>query len=87
MWEIEKQHKRTAKVIYRLNTSIKDENVLKVVNWQDLGYICKRKIAIYMHKVTFDYKRRIAQLYSLRRKQTRKGTQFQMKKMKTKLGK
>ena len=46
---VEKQHIRVAKVIYRLNKAIKDENVLAAVNWQDLGYICKRKIATEMH--------------------------------------
>ena len=84
---VEKQHIRVAKIIYILNTSIKDENVLKAANWQDLSYIYKRKIAIEMHKVTFDSKSAITHIYSLEREHTAKGTQFQMKEMNTELGK
>ena len=42
----EKQHIKAAKVIHNLNKSIKDENVQEAFNWQDLGYIHKRKIEL-----------------------------------------
>ena len=83
---VEKQHIRAAKVIYRLNKSIKDENVLAAVNWQDLGYIYKRKIATVMYKVTFDTKSRIAYQYCVGRESLRKGAQFEIKRMRTELG-
>ena len=53
--------------------SIKDENAPKAVNWQDLGYIYKRQIAIEMCKVPFYNKSRIAHLYSVGREHTRTG--------------
>ena len=83
---VEKQHIRAANVIYRLNKSIKDEDVLAAVNWQDLGYIYKRKIAIEMHKVTFDTKSRIAHQYCVGRQSLRKGAKFEIKRMRTELG-
>ena len=65
---------------------MKDEDALAAVNWQDLGYIYKRNIATEMHKVIFDTKSRIAHQYYVGRESLRKGAEFEIKRMRTELG-
>ena len=47
---LEKQHIMAARVIYRLNKAIKDENLLAAVSWQDLGYIYRRELQLICTK-------------------------------------
>ena len=75
---------KAAEAIYRSNKAVNDENVLAAVNWQDLGYIYKRKIATEMHKLTFDTKSRIAHQYCVGRESLRK-ERFGIKRMRTEL--
>ena len=59
---------------------------LAAVNWQEVGYIYRMKIATEMYGVTFDTKRRIAHRYCVGRESLRKGTLFEIKRMRTELG-
>eukprot|EP00112_Aurelia_sp_Birch-Aquarium-sp1_P011966 Seg2511.8 transcript_id=Seg2511.8/GoldUCD/mRNA.D3Y31 product="hypothetical protein" protein_id=Seg2511.8/GoldUCD/D3Y31 len=84
--KIEKQHIRAAKIVHRLLRHVKNEDALAAVKWQSLSYIYKRRIAVEMHKVTFDERSRLSMQYHLKRNSSRTGEQFEIAGVRTEVG-
>ena len=49
--KIECQHIKAARIVRKTNEKVKDPEVLQRENWNNIEYICKRKIAVEMYKI------------------------------------
>ena len=84
---IVKQHIRAARIIKRIPKTVKDHEVLKLANWQNIAYIYKRRIASEMYKVVHSpASHRLQDLFKIVETRT-KGKQLQIKRTNTELGK
>ena len=45
---------RAARIINKIPKTVKDENVLKSVNWKDLAYIYKQRLICFSHKAYYN---------------------------------
>ena len=78
---------RAARIIKRISKTVKDHDVLKLVNWQNIVYIYKRRIASEMYKVVHSpASHRLQDLFKIVETMT-KGKQLQIKRTNTELGK
>ena len=69
--ELEKQHPRASRVVHKMPENIKEHDILKLANWQDLSYIYKRRISTEMYKVVQGEESRLRHLFAVTN--TRKG--------------
>ena len=84
---IEKQHIRAARIIKRIQKTVKDHEVLKLANWQNIAYIYKRRIASEVYKVVHSpASHRHQDLFKIVETRT-KGKQLQIKRTNTELEK
>ena len=49
--QLENQHIRAARIIYKVPEKVCNHNVLRTVIWQNLGYIYKRRLASEIFKI------------------------------------
>ena len=83
--ELEKQHLRAARVLYKLPKDIKDHEILNLAKWQDLSNIYKRRINTEMYTVVKDNYQdsRLSQPFN--KINTRKGKLLEVKRPRTEI--
>ena len=84
--QLENQHIRTARIIYKVSEKVCNHNVLRTVKWQNLGYIYKRRLASDMFKILIDPGNHILSSHFTIRETERKGRQLVGKRMNTEKG-
>ena len=52
--QLENQHIRAARIIYKVPEKVCNHDVLRTVKWENLGYIYKRRLAPEMFKIVKD---------------------------------
>ena len=83
----EKRHIRAARIIKRIPKTVKDHDVLKLANWQNIAYIYKPRIASEMYKVVHSpASHRLRDLFKIVETRTKR-KQLQIKRTNTELGK
>ena len=84
--QLENQHIRAARIMYKVPEKVCNHDVLRTVKWQNLGYIYKRRLASEMFKIVKDPgNHRLSSHFTIR-KTERKGKQLVVKRMNTERG-
>ena len=81
--QLENQHIRARRIIYKVPEKVCNRNVLRTVKWQNLGYIYKRRLASEMFKIVKDPGNHRFSSHFTVRKTKRKGKQLVVKRMNT----
>ena len=82
--ELDKQHLRAARVVHKMPENIKEDDILKLANWQDLSCIYKRRISTEMYKVVQGEESRLRHLFAVTN--TCKGKMVEVLRPRTELG-
>ena len=82
--ELEKQHLRVARVVHKMPENMKEHDILKLANWQDLSYTYKRRISTEMYKVVQGEESRLRHLFAVMN--THKGKMAEVLRPWTELG-
>ena len=84
--QLENEHIRAARIIYKVSEKVCNHNVLRTVKWQNLEYIYKRRLASEMFKIVKDSgNHRLSSHFTVRETE-RKGIQLVVKRMNTEKG-
>ena len=84
--QLENQHIRAARTVYKIPEKVCTHDVLRTVKWQNLGYIYKRRLASEMFKIVKDPGNHRLSSYFTIRETERKGKQLVVKRMNTERG-
>ena len=79
--QLENQHIRAARTIYKIPEKVCTHDVLRTVKWQNLGYIYKRRLASEMFKIVKDPGNHRLSSYFTIRETERKGKQLVVKRI------
>ena len=84
--QLENQHIRAARIIYKVPGKVCNHNVLRTVKWQNLGHIYKRRLASEMFTIVKDPGNHRLSSHFTVRETKRKGKQLVVKRMNTEKG-